>query len=55
MQNTSIKSKIDILNVKSIEEEIYLLMEGEKDYQQNGGIPARDAYIKGLDFINNLK
>jgi len=55
MQNTSIKSKIDILNVKSIEEEIYLLMEWEKDYQQNWWIPARDAYIKGLDFINNLK
>ncbi|USN57939.1 MAG: hypothetical protein H6767_06340 [Candidatus Peribacteria bacterium] len=40
------KKKPDPLNVKNIEELIYLLKEGEEDYRKNGGMNAREAYVK---------
>jgi len=47
--------KPSILNVRTFEEEIYLIQEWEKDYEINWWMDAREAYIKWLEFINNLK
>ena len=49
------KKKLSILNVQTIEQEIALIRESEEDYSKNWGMPAKEAYIKGLEFINNLK
>ncbi|MCH2188409.1 hypothetical protein MK079_01105 [Candidatus Gracilibacteria bacterium] len=48
------QKKVDPMNVKNIEELIYLLKEGDQDYRNNGGIPAEEAYFKGLERIHNL-
>lgn len=44
--------KPSILNVRTFEEEIYLIEESEKTWWE---MDAREAYIKWLEFINNLK
>jgi len=46
------KEKLSILNVKTIEEEILLIKESEK---RGWRMNAKKAYVKGLDFIHNLK
>jgi len=43
------------LYVKNIEEDIILIKEAEADYNVNWWIDAREAYLKWLDFINNLE
>lgn len=48
------KRKLSNLHVKSIEEEILLIREAEEDYSANWWMDARESYIKGLEFINNL-
>jgi len=55
MKITSTIKKPSILYVSTFEEEVYLIQESERDYKQNWWMDAREAYIKGLDFINNLK
>lgn len=53
MQTTSpSKKKPSNLNVKNIEELIYLLQESEKIWWETD---AKEAYIKWLEYINNLK
>lgn len=52
---TNIKQKPSILNVRTFEEEVYLIQESEKDYSENWGMDAKEAYLKWLEFINNLK
>lgn len=47
--------KVDILNVRTLEEEIYLIQEWERDYNENWWIDAKEAYLEWLKFINNLK
>ena len=46
--------KPSILNVTTLEEEIYLIQESERDIKNNGTMDAKIAYIKGLELINNL-
>jgi hypothetical protein len=56
MQSTiSTNRKVDPINVKNIEELIYLLQEWDNDYRNNWWTDARVAYIEWLKFINNLK
>lgn len=50
-----IKQKPSILNVRTFEEEVYLIQEWERDYNENWTMDAKEAYIKWLEFINNLK
>lgn len=45
---------VDITNVKSFEEEVLLIQESERDYQENGWMDPREAYIKWLEYIRNL-
>jgi len=52
MTTTSTIKKPSILHVSTFEEEVYLIQESERIW---GEMDAREAYIKGLDFINNLK
>lgn len=47
--------KPSVLNVTTLEEEIYLIMESERDIKKNWTMDAREAYVKWLEFINNLK
>ena len=46
------RKRSSILHVKNIEEEIALIRESE---ERGGEMPAREVYIEGLEFINNLK
>lgn len=46
---------IDVTCVTTLEEELFLIQEGERDYQLNGAMGIQEAYARGLDFINNLK
>ncbi len=56
MQSTiSTNRKVDPMNVKNIEELIYLLQEWDNDYRNNWWTDARVAYVEWLKFINNLK
>ena len=48
---TTTDRKIDPMNVKNIEEVIYLLQESERI---GGETDAKTAYMKGLEYINNL-
>lgn len=48
---TTIK-KVNILNVKTLEEEIYLIQESERIWWETD---AKEAYLEWLKFINNLK
>lgn len=48
-------SNIDILNVKTFEEEVKLVQEWYEDYLKNWAIDARVAYLEWLEFIKNLK
>lgn len=52
---TITQRKPNILDVRTFEEEVYLIQERERDYQKNWWMDARESYIKGLEFINNLK
>lgn len=52
---TTTKRKISNLHVKSIEEEILLIKEWEADYNNNWWKDARQAYIDGLKYFDNLK
>ena len=54
METTTFR-KPSVLDVRTFEEEVYLIQEWERDYQENWWMDAREAYIKGLEFINNLK
>jgi len=49
---TSVKRKLSNLHVRSIEEEILLIRESEERWWE---IDARDAYVRWLKLINNLK
>ena len=49
------KRKIDPLNVKNIEEEIILIKGAEEDYNKNWWRDAREVYLDGLKYIDNLK
>lgn len=51
----AVKNWIDPLNVRNIEETLILLQEWEKSYQKKWSISAKKAYIKWLEYINNLK
>lgn len=48
------KKKIDITCVSCIEDELYLIAEGEKDYKLNGAVNIQEAYARGLAFIKSL-
>ena len=48
----AIFKKPSILNVTTLEEEIYLIQESERIWWE---MDAKEAYFKGLEFINNLK
>lgn len=52
---STLNQKPSILHVKTFEEEVYLIQEGEKNYSENWGMDAKEAYLKWLEFINNLK
>ena len=52
---TPTRKRSNILNVRTLEEEIYLIQEWDRDYNQNWWMDAKEAYIKGLEFIDNLK
>jgi len=52
MVATMQKRKLSILNVQTIEEEIALIRESEESWWE---MDAKEAYVKGLEFINNLK
>jgi len=45
------KRKVDPMNVRNIEEEIYLIQESEK---RGGEIDAKIAYMKWLEYIKTL-
>lgn len=45
----------DVTHVTTLEEEMMLIQEGERDYQLNGAMSIQKAYARGLEFINNLK
>jgi hypothetical protein len=49
------KNLLSNLNVQTLEDEILLIREAEENYNPNKCISAKKAYIKGLEFINNLK
>lgn len=51
---TQKQKKVDPMNVKNIEEVIFLLQEGEQSYTTHGGISAQQAYLQGLEHINDL-
>ena len=55
MDTSTRKTKLSNLNVTNIEEEIMLIKESEEEYNKNWGIDAREAYIKGLKYFDNLK
>jgi len=56
MQSTIANNiKIDSMNVRNIEELIYLLQEWDNDHKNNWWIDAKKAYIQWLEYINNLK
>lgn len=40
--------------MRSLEEEILLIQEAEKDYDESKCMTAEEAYMKGLEFIKNL-
>ena len=49
------KKNIDITCVSCLEDELLLITEGERDYQLNGAMNIKEAYVRGLDFINGLE
>lgn len=52
MQSTEVKA--DPIHVKTFEELVQLVKEWEEDYLKNWCMSAEEAYVKWLDFINNL-
>lgn len=48
------KKKPDPLNVKNIEELIYLLKEGEEDYRKNGAMSLEESYEKNTQRLEEL-
>lgn len=49
---STLNQKPSILHVKTFEEEVYLIQESERIW---GEMDAKEAYLKWLEFINNLK
>jgi len=49
---TITKRKLSNLYVNTIEQEVLLIRESEEKWWETN---AKKAYIKGLDYINNLK
>lgn len=49
---SNLNQKPSILHVKTFEEEVYLIQESEKVGWE---MDAKEAYLKWLEFINNLK
>ena len=47
-----LEKKLSNLHVKNIEEEILLIRESEEMWWE---MDAKEAYVKWLEFINNLK